>query len=112
MKIIVVSADIRCDHVGVVTNIASQRWVRIAGEPVLVDNDPQGRVISRCPNIGATVKPCTTTLKVATGYSSWIRVGGRAVVLDTLDGLTDGTVPGTVHYRVRRPGQSFVEADS
>jgi len=50
-------------------------------------------------------------LRVAKGYSGWIRVDGSAVVLDNLDGLTDGTVPGTVHYQVRTPGQSFVEAD-
>ncbi len=112
MKWIVTTADIRCDHDGKVTNNPSQHWVEISGHPVLVDDDPQGRAIARCPNIGATMKPCAKTLRVAAGYSAWIRIDGQAVVLDTLDGLTDGTVPGTVHYRVRSPGQSFVEGDS
>jgi hypothetical protein len=58
------------------------------------------------------MKPCVLTLKVREGYSTWIRIDGNAIVLDSLDGLTDGTVPGTVHYRVRDPWQSFVEADS
>jgi len=49
---------------------------------------------------------------VTRGYSSWIAVDGHAVVLDNLDGLTDGTVPGTVHYTVRQPGQTFVSADA
>lgn len=111
MKWIVKPADIRCDHDGKVANNPSQHWVQISGHPVLVDDDPQGRAIARCPNIGATMKPCVKTLRVITGYSAWIRVDGHAVVLDNLDGLTDGTVPGTVHYRVRLPGQSFVEAD-
>jgi hypothetical protein len=31
--------------------------------------------------------------------------------MSNLDGLTDGTVPGTVHYTVRHPGQTFVEVD-
>jgi hypothetical protein len=111
MKWIVTPADIRCDHDGKVANNPSQHWVEIAGHPVLVDNDPEGRSIARCPNIGATMKPCVKTLRVAAGYSNWIQIDGHAIVLDTLDGLTDGTVPGTVHYGVRNPGQSFVEAD-
>lgn len=112
MKLITTPSDVRCDHDGKVANNPSQHWVKISGHPVLVDNDPEGRAIARCPNIGATMKPCVATLKVAKGYSEWIRIGGNAVVLDNLDGLTDGTVPGTVHYRVRIPGQSFVEASS
>ena len=112
MRWIVDAADIRCDHDGKVQNNPSQHWVEISGHPVLVDDDPQARAIARCPNIGATMKPCVKTLRVATGYSEWIRIDAHAVVLDNLDGLTDGTVPGTVHYRVRTPGQSFVEADS
>jgi hypothetical protein len=112
MKWIVKPADIRCDHDGKVLNNPSQHWVEISGHPVLIADDPQGRAIARCPNIGATMKPCIATLAVQSGYSSWIRIDGHAVVLDNLDGLTDGTVPGTVHYRVRSPGQSFVEADS
>lgn len=112
MRWLTTAAEVRCDHDGKVANNPSQHWVEISGHPVLVDDDPQGRAIARCPNIGATMKPCTKTLRVATGYSGWIRIDGDAVVLDNLDGLTDGTVPGTVHYRVRNPGQSFVEGDS
>lgn len=112
MRIVDTSFDVRCDHDGKVENNPSQHWVEIAGHPVLVDDDPQGRAIARCPNIGATMKPCVKTLRVFTGYSDWIRIDGDAVVLDSLDGLTDGTVPGTVHYRVRIPGQSFVEASA
>ena len=111
MKIIITTADVRCDHDGSVQNNPSQHWVSISGRPVLVDDDPEARAVARCPNVGATMKPCKKTLRVFEGYSTWIRVGGKAVVLDTLDGLTDGTVPGTVHYRVRSPGQSYVEVD-
>jgi hypothetical protein len=56
------------------------------------------------------MKPCTATLRVAEGYSGFVRVDGHAVVLSNLDGLTDGTLPGTVHYTVRDPGQDFVDA--
>jgi hypothetical protein len=92
--------------------LASQHWVKVAGAAVLVANDPQGRTITTCPNIGPTVKPCTVTLAVSAGYSGLVRVGGRAVVLSNLDGLTDGTVPGTVHYLVRAANQYFVRSAS
>jgi len=111
MKLVTTAAVLRCGHDGRVRNAASQHWVRVAGSEVLVDADPEGLKIVACPNIGPTMKPCTTTLAVHTGYSEWIRVGGRKVVLSNLDGLTDGTVPGTVHYTVRDPGQQLTGAD-
>ncbi|WP_432826871.1 hypothetical protein [Dactylosporangium sp. CA-092794] len=111
MKVVNLAADVRCGHDGRVGNVASQHWVRIGGSEVLVAADPEGRTLAGCPNVGPTVKPCTTTLAVAAGYSGWVRVGGAAVVLSNLDGLTDGTVPGTVHYTVRDPGQTHVSVD-
>jgi hypothetical protein len=111
MKWVTVRAVIHCGHQGVVNNAPSQTWVRIGGAPVLVDSDPEGCRIAGCPNYGPTIKPCTRTLRVISGYSSWLSIGGRAVVMSNLDGLTDGTVPGTVHYTVRHPGQTFVEVD-
>jgi hypothetical protein len=104
--------SIKCGHDGKVENVPSQPWVRINKALVLVDNDPEGRNIRSCPNIGPTMKPCTKTLRVARGYSSYIRIDGHPIVLDNLDGLTDGTLPGTVHYTVRAPGQSYVSADA
>jgi len=112
MKLVTVQAVMRCGHDGRVQNVASQHWVTVGGADVLVDDDPQGRKVTGCPNIGPTMKPCTTTLAVQSGYSTWIRVDGDRVALSSLDGLTDGTVPGTVHYTVREPGQTFVGADA
>ncbi|MFG3707103.1 hypothetical protein ACGF7U_20595 [Micromonospora sp. NPDC047670] len=102
---------IRCDHDGRVGNRASQDWVTVAGVPVLVDDDPEGREITACPNYGPTVKPCAKTLRVRVGYSDWVRVGGHRVVLSHLDGFTDGNPPGLVHHRVRDPRQGFLGAD-
>ncbi|GAA1524017.1 hypothetical protein GCM10009827_045530 [Dactylosporangium maewongense] len=112
MKLVTVRAVVRCGHDGRVRNNASQHWVTVGGADVLVDDDPQGRAVAGCPNIGPTMKPCALTLAVQAGYSDWIRVDGKRVALSNLDGLTDGTVPGTVHYTVRDPGQSFVGADA
>jgi hypothetical protein len=74
----------------------------------MVDNDPENRRIVGCPNYGAVIKPCVTTLKVKRGYSQLLRIGGKRVCLDTIAGLTDGTPPGIVEYVVKTPGQSFV----
>jgi hypothetical protein len=112
MKVVTKDATVRCGHDGRVQNVAAQHWVHIAGADVLVDSDPEGRGIVACPNIGPTMKPCTTTLAVIDGYSSWVRIGGRAIVMSNLDGLTDGTVPGTVHYTARDPGQRFVAVNA
>lgn len=110
MKLLVTGAILRCGHDGIVKNAPSQDWVRVAGLPVLVDHDPQGRDIGMCPHMGVNIKSCTKTLLVQTGYSGFVRIGGKAVCLDTVEGFTDGTPPGAVKYTVRRPGQTFVEA--
>lgn len=113
MKLLTEDADLRCAHdLGKVAITATQNWVRINGRRVLVQNNPEGRTISGCPNYGPTIKPCTTTLAVQTGYSTFIYVEGRPVCLDSVTGLTDGTPPGTVQYGVRSSGQDTVRGDA
>jgi hypothetical protein len=109
MRLLTEDAVVPCAHeLGLVQNRPTQALVRIAGRRVLVETDPEGRSIRRCPNIGIGMKPCTTTLRVQKGYSSLLRVDGHRVCLDTVTGLTDGSPPGTVNYHVRSPGQGFV----
>ncbi|MGH9245614.1 MAG: hypothetical protein ACRD29_15115 [Acidimicrobiales bacterium] len=112
MEIITEEAVIRCSHDGKIQNELSQDWVTIAGIAIIVENDPEGREIVACPNIGPTVKSCQKTLKVDLGYSTLIRIGTKPMVLSNLDGLTDGQPPGTFHYNVRHPGQFFVRSDA
>lgn len=98
-----------CRHeLGTVANQASQAFVRIEGRRVLVAPDPVGRPIAGCPNTGPAIKPCTSTLAVQAGYSTWLRIGGQPVCLDTVTGFTDGTPPGVVTYVVREAGQQWV----
>jgi len=59
--------------------------------------------------MGVGIRPCLTTLKVTAGYSNLIRIAGRRVCLDTITGLTDGTPPGLVKYKVNNAGQPFVQ---
>lgn len=109
MLLLTEDAVIVCKHqLGRAENRPSQSWVRIAGRRVLVAPDPEGRGIAGCPHLGPAIKPCLLTLKVKTGYSEWVRIGGQAVSLDTVSGFTDGTPPGVVLYVVDEPGQAWV----
>ncbi len=100
-----------CAHeTGLVGIAASQALVSIGRARVLVEPDPVGKPIAGCVNANppAGIKPCTSTLVVRQGYSELLRIAGRRVCLDTVEGLTDGTPPGSHKYKVRHPGQEFV----
>ena len=109
MQLLTFKSRLVCAHMlGKVKLKHSQSFVRVSGAPVLVENDPEGCEISGCPNVGPTIKPCTHTLRVKEGYSSLLRIEGKRVCLDSLLGLTDGTPPGTVKYKVNDPEQTWV----
>lgn len=104
-------ALIVCRHeLGKVKLEPVQDWVRIEGKRMLIEPDPEQRQINGCPNIGPTIRPCQTTLKVRSGYSVFVRVDANPVCLDSIVGLTDGTPPGVVDYKVNKPGQNLVAA--
>jgi hypothetical protein len=112
MKLLTEDALLVCAHeLGTVQIKWTQDLVTVEQRKVLVEPDPESRPIVGCPNIGATIKPCQHTLRVREGYSDLLRIDGRRVCLDTVTGLTDGTPPGTVEYKVRAPGQHFVSEE-
>ncbi len=103
------NAVLVCTHeLGLVSNETSQNFVRIKGRRVLVARNPENRTIVGCPNTGPAIKPCTKTLKVTRGYSALVRINGHNVCLSNVTGLTDGTPPGIVAYKVRSAGQKLV----
>jgi hypothetical protein len=109
MKILTEDAVLVCKHeLGKVKTENTQDFVTIEERAILVDDNPEGKKISGCPNIGVTIKPCQHTLKVEEGYSDFITIEGKRICLDTVTGLTDGTPPGVVKYKVRSPGQDLV----
>lgn len=114
MRWLTEDAILACDHGGGVSVTTTQDFVRIAKRIVLVEPNPEGRPIRGCPNTNplAGIRPCLTTLKVKDGYSAFVRIAGRPVCLDSVRGLTDGTPPGVVNYKVRSAGQDFVEASA
>ncbi len=109
MQLLTEDALITCGHLAGRVEIApTQELVSIGSRRILVEKNPEGRVIQGCPNIGPAIKPCRATLLVHEGYSSLLRIQGRRICVSTLWGLTDGTPPGTVRYEVRDPGQTLV----
>jgi hypothetical protein len=106
------NALIICDHGGKVGLKPTQDYVRITDLLVLIEPNPFDRGISACPNTNPTIgiRPCKTTLKVEEGYSDFITISDHAVSLNTVEGHTDGSPPGTVHYKVANPGQTLVQA--
>lgn len=113
MQVLTQDAVVLCDHQGgVVSIVPSQILVSVDGRKVLVEPDPVAKPIAGCPNVGPTIKPCTSTLPVTAGYSTFIRIDGRRICLDTVRGLTDGMPPGTVNYSVKVPGQKLVSSQS
>lgn len=114
MEWLTIDALLACDHGGKVGNKPSQKLVRIDDRIVLVATDPEGRSISGCPNANVmmSMKPCMTTLVVKNGYSQFIKIDGHRVCLSSVTGLTDGTLPGTVNYTVKTPGQTLLKAAS
>lgn len=109
---LVEDATLICDHGGRIKVETSQDLVRIAERIVLVAKDPEGRDINVCPNVAPVIglRPCLHTLAVKVGYSCFVRIEGRAVCLDSVTGLTDGSPPGVVSYKVVDPAQSLVGA--
>jgi hypothetical protein len=102
-------AKLVCPHPpGEVENAPRQDWVTVENKRVLVESDPEGRSISRCPMYGLLIKPCTRTYQVEKGYSELIRIDGHRICLDTVTGLTNGSPAGGASYTVSFAGQGFV----
>ena len=105
-------AKIICKHpVGIVENKPSQDWFTIARRRVLIEPDPENRTINGCANSGVGILPCKIATNVEiTGYSTFIRVDGKRVVLDTITAFTSGSPPRLFKWVVVDPAQPFVEA--
>lgn len=113
MLVLTEDAVLVCKHEnGVIDIEATQKLVTVQGRRMLVDDNPEKRGIRGCPSFNplAGIRPCNRTLAVKVGYSQFIRIEGKRVCLDSVRGLTDGTPPGFIEYKVRSAGQPFVSS--
>jgi hypothetical protein len=109
MELLTEDATLVCNHeLGIVNLKTSQNLVTIDGRIILVDNNPENCGIVGCPNLGINIVPCNMTLKVKRGYSNLVTIEQKRVCLDPVEGLTNGTPPGMVSYKVRFSGQPWV----
>jgi hypothetical protein len=109
-KVLTTAAQIKCSHQGTVTvSSAGQSVLEVDGNSVLVLGDLVGKSVSGCTlTPSQSTKPCTTTTSMIVGDAQTMEAGGMAVLLETAQGLTDSTPPGT--WSVQDAGQSSVEA--
>jgi CheY-like chemotaxis protein len=84
-----------CEHLGEV--------VLPEGDGPLTEKDLGGAAIVGCPNAGPGLKPCTAILPPDGGLADRHAPDGSRFVLKSVTGLTNGTPPGTVRYRVEIP---------
>lgn len=111
MFVLTRAAVLKCAHGGVVENVASQDWVRIADDPLLVEDDPRGRSISACPMATITTPPCTATVSVdGASYSEFLRIDGRRICLDRTSGRTNWSQLGITPFSVTAVAQRFVQS--
>jgi hypothetical protein len=111
LPFVLLTAVVRCaHHTGLVTLTARQTYVTVQGTPILIEGDPVGLSIVGCNNVNVFqgLLPCLKTLQIEEGYSSLLRIDGRAVCLQNLRGKTTGTPVGQQDHWVRNPGQSLV----
>jgi hypothetical protein len=104
------AASITCLHGGRVGVRPGQQAVTIDGGAILCEPDLVGSPITGC-TVPATPssKPCTLVVSTLPGSSNpRVTVGGRPVMLATLQGLTDGVPPAPLV--VSNPGQARVQA--
>jgi hypothetical protein len=106
-NVITEASLIQCPHLGTVKATASQSVLAVDGNKVLVQSDLLSATVT-CPAVPAPgVKPCTKVASVTAGAAAKLTAGGQPVLLETAQGLTDGTPP---QWRVVSAGQTKLRA--
>jgi hypothetical protein len=91
-KVLTTASEVGCGKQGK-ANPRGESKLTVNGSPVLTKGGVAGQAISSCGTVTNTsgMKQCTTVAAVATGEATKLKVGGQAVLLDSLTGTTDGT---------------------
>lgn len=108
------SSIVKCAHQGSVQLVAGQSKLTVNGSKVLVDGDLNGKTISGCvtpTNPDAGNKTCLIVSTTIDGVASKLKVNGKGVLLENINGQTDGTVGGTLqNWSVQNSGQTKLKA--
>jgi hypothetical protein len=108
-------SSLACANQGAVQLTATQSKLTVAGAKVLVTGDLASAPISHCLTVTDNTgnKQCTMIATTVGGVSAKLKVAGKGVLLDSISGTTDGTVPaqgGIQKWSVRNAGQSKLKA--
>jgi hypothetical protein len=98
------SSKVVCVHQGSVKLKAGQSKLTVNGSPVLVDGDLAGASISQCLTVPASAPApvsikCTLVASATGGVATKLKVQGKGVLLDTIQGFTNGTVANVVNQK-------------
>lgn len=106
-------STIKCSHQGTVQAVASQTQLHIDGKSVLVHGDLDGASISGCStpdDLSHGMQPCRKVASMMIGAATKMKIGGKAVLLETANGLTDGLPAGANLWSVQSAGQTKLSA--
>ena len=115
-KVLTQGSTLKCLHQGTVVLKAGQTKLTVDGQAVLVEGDLDGAMISGCltPNAPAATpptKPCMTVVSVTTPAATKLKIGGKAVLLETAAGMTDGILPAPTNlWKVETAGQTKLDS--
>jgi hypothetical protein len=89
-----VSSDVECSHKGSVA-VISKAKLTIGGNAVLLSDGIVGQAIAHCTQVSASTTPCTNVVSITPASQALkLTVGGSGVILDTVQGVTNGAPPG------------------
>ena len=111
------SSKVVCLHQGSVQLKAGQTKLKVNGARVLVDGDLAGAAISQCQTVPASAPSpvsikCTLVASTIGGVATKLKVQGKGVLLDTINGFTNGAVANVVNqpWSVQSAAQSKLKA--
>jgi hypothetical protein len=89
-NVLTTGSVITCLHTGTAT-LTSGAKLKVGGNPVLLETQATKFLIAKCTQVGTNLTPCTKIATVKSGsVSVKLKVGGVAVLLDSLGGTTNG----------------------
>ena len=104
------SSMLVCTHQGQVQLHAGQSKLTVSGSKALVEGDLSAAAVSNCitvPDPNTTTVKCLAVATASGGVAGKLKVDGKGVLLESIQGQTNGTVGGTPQtWSVQSAGQT------